>query len=333
MKLIKVNRGDYNNIDLIRVCMAILVVATHTAFFSFIKSPKIYDAIFTALSVKVPFFFVASGFLVWNKVSCASPEDRLCRVKKWIGKTLRLYAIWTLIYLPLTIYGFYLDGVGIEKSIAVFMRNVIFVGENFYSWQLWYLLGMLVAGVILYFMLKLKFSHIVMCTIAIILAVSGVLIDYCNIHNLCPNLCGLYYKIFDSTRNGFFEGFPYIMIGVTIATYGVPHSKKLLWIIFVLSFIVHMLGLKLATFVMTYALFSLVAQVDLKERQDNLYKQMRLTSTVIYLIHMLWVGLFTFVFPVNNPILLFVIVVLASFGSACIAIKYKDAHIVRILVR
>lgn len=327
------NSKTYPGIDCMKIIMAIIVIAIHTRPDFCVNSVIMQHFFEMVYALAVPFFFVASGFLLWNKVSCASPEDRLCRVKKWIGKTLRLYAIWTLIYLPLTIYGFYLDGVGIEKSIAVFMRNVIFVGENFYSWQLWYLLGMLVAGVILYFMLKLKFSHIVMCTIAIILAVSGVLIDYCNIHNLCPNLCGLYYKIFDSTRNGFFEGFPYIMIGVTIATYGVPHSKKLLWIIFVLSFIVHMLGLKLATFVMTYALFSLVAQVDLKERQDNLYKQMRLTSTVIYLIHMLWVGLFTFVFPVNNPILLFVIVVLASFGSACIAIKYKDAHIVRILVR
>ena len=78
-----------------------------------------------------------------------------------------------------------------------------------------------------------------------------------------------------------------------------------------------------------------VAQMEtlLPERTVGVPGTYPYADTVIYLIHMLWVGLFTFVFPVNNPILLFVIVVLASFGSACIAIKYKDAHIVRILVR
>lgn len=333
MKLTRVNRQDYNNIDCIKVCMAVLVVATHTAFFSFIKSPQLYDAVFTALSVKVPFFFVASGFLVWNKVWCASTEEKLFRIKKWIRKTFRLYLLWTIIYLPLTIYGFYLDGLSLCKSLAVFLRNVLFVGENFYSWQLWYLLGMLVAGILLYCLVKLRVNQTIIYIIAGLLAILGVTIDYCNTHDLLPSFCSIYYKLFDSTRNGLFEGFPYIMIGVLIASAGAINSKKVLWLILVCSFVAHMYGFKIATFLMTYALFSLVVQVDLKKRSDNLYKSFRLTSTVVYLIHMLWVGLFTFVVPINNATILFVIVVLLSFASAYLAIRYQDSKVIKLLVR
>lgn len=333
MDLISINKPTYNNIDCIKVCMAVLVVATHTSFFSFIKSPDIYNTVFTALSVKVPFFYAASGFLVWNKVYASPTQDQLNRLKGWICKTLRLYVIWTLVYLPFTIYGFRIDGLNLWKSIGVFLRNVLLVGQNFYSWQLWYLLGTLVASLIVYVLIRRGVKLTSIYFFAAFFAISGVILDYCASNNYMSGLTSVYFKFFTTTRNGFFQGFPYIIIGMSVANEGVIKSKSVLWIMLILAFAVHMLGFKLATFVMTYALFSLVVQFDLKEREDSLYKNFRLTSTIVYLIHMLWVGLFTFVLPIKNNILLFCFALLASFVSAYVAIRFKDRKIVRLLFR
>ena len=333
MNLISVNKQAYNNIDCIKVCMAVLVVATHTSFFSFIKSPEIYKAVFTSLSVKVPFFYAASGFLVWNKVYDASNEDKLCRLKGWICKTLRLYLIWTLIYMPFTIYGFYLDGLSPLKSIGVFFRNFLLVGQNFYSWQLWYLLGTLVAAIIVYLLIKVKCKLILMYCLAAVFAIIGILLDYCASNNYLHDLTSLYFKLFTTTRNGFFQGFPYIMIGISVANDGIIKSKGKLCLILLLAFIAHMLEFKLATFIMTYALFSLVIQFDLRPRQDQLYKHFRLASTVVYLVHMIWVGVFTFIIPIRNNILLFIVAIVMSFASAYLAIKFKESKVVRQLFR
>ena len=333
MQFKKLNKLTYKNIDVIKLCMAVLVVATHTSFFSFIKSPEVYNIVFTALSVKVPFFFAASGFLVWNKLCDASFNDRIDRLGGWMKKTLRLYLIWTLIYMPFTIYGFYLDGLGIGESILIFLRNFLLIGHNFYSFQLWYLLGTLVASIIVYGLVRSKWKLKTLYYIAFVLAIIGVLLDFCDQNNYLPEITSVYYRLFGSTRNGFFQGLPYVVIGISVANDGVINSKTALWTLLIISFIAHILGCNLATFLMTYALLSLVTQYDFKKEKDELYKSFRLTSTIIYLVHMLWVGFFTFIVHISNDIVLFAIVLLASFVSSFIAIKNKDTIIVRLLFR
>lgn len=333
MNFVRVNRNEYNNIDCIKVCMAVLVVATHTSFFSFISSKDVYNAVFTALSVKVPFFFAASGFLVWNKIYNARTEEKLVRIKSWIIKTLRLYIVWTLIYVPYTILGFHLEDTNIVQALLLFFRNLFLVGENYYSWQLWYLLGMLVAGILMYMMVKCEWKFSSMLYAAIFLAISGVILNKIIDNNVASNLTDIYLKLFKTTRNGFFQGFPYIMIGAAIAHYGVLTSQKILWGTLVFSFITHMMGFQISTFVMTYALFSLVAQFDLPQRKDSLYKNFRLTSTIVYLVHMLWIGIFTFIVHVQNTTIMFILVVSCSFLTAYVSIIYKDTKLVRLLFR
>lgn len=329
----KVNRNDYNNIDCIKVCMAVLVVATHTEFFSFIKSQNVSDILTTALSIKVPFFFTASGFLVWKSVVDASIEEKLKKVTRWLSKTKRLYIVWTLIFLPYTIYGFYNSDLSFTKSCVVFIRNVLLVGQNYLSWPLWYLLGMLVAGYIYKYLLIRKAGEYVIYSLAAILAITGIMIDWLHDNNLLVSLCDGYYSLFQTTRNGFFQGFPYIIIGISIAQRGVLNIR-LLYVVFVLAFSAHMLGFKLATFVMTYALFSIVIQYDFKPRQDNLYKNLRLTSTIVYFVHMLYVGVFLLLCPIKFPnVLLFVVVVACSFLTSYIVIKNKNKRIVKFCFR
>ena len=327
-------RANYNSIDVIKVCMSILVVAIHThPEYDFAEIAK--DLIRGVYTIVVPLFFIASGFLVWHNIANASIDKKEERLKKWISKTIRLYMVWTSIYLPFTIYGFYHDGVPVLKSLVVFIRNVLLIGQNFLSWPLWYLLGMLVAGVVTFLIVVVwKMKMTVLYVVATLFAVSGVLLDYCNEHMYMQTITEPYYKLFQTTRNGFFEGIPYITIGIAIASGHVIRSKYVLLALFIGSFTLHMFGVKLATFVAVYALFSVVLSFDLPNRNDSFYGNCRLTSTIIYFVHMIWVGLLTLLLPVKfTPLYLFVIVVLLSFITAIVVIRNKENKLIRYCFR
>lgn len=47
-------------------------------------------------------------------------------VERQQKKVIRYYVIWTIVYLPLTILGFYKAGDGFVKSFVQFIRNVFF---------------------------------------------------------------------------------------------------------------------------------------------------------------------------------------------------------------
>ena len=326
------NNKDYPCIDCLKVVMAIIVVAIHTSPQTNINNVLLKDFIPYLYNLAVPFFFTASGFLIWNKIYDSTKTEKINRLKGWIIKTFRLYIVWTAIYIPLTIYGFHIDNNSIIKSTLIFLRNIVFVGENYMSWPLWYLLGMLVAAVLIYIMVSLNAKAKTMYSIATVMALVGILLDYCNNNNILTAIVSPYFKLFLTTRNGFFQGLPYIMIGISIANEGIIKSKKWLTAIFVLSFIAHTFGYQLATFIMSYALFSLTIQFDLPKRKDNLYQNCRITITIVYFVHMIFVAYLTILLPIEIPnYIIFLIVVILSFITARIAILYKDNRIVKFL--
>lgn len=65
--------------------------------------------------------------------------------------------MWSAIYLPLTIRGWIIEG-GLDPTYLILcLRNFVFVGENFYSWTLWYLNGLVFALLLIDILLK-RFS-------------------------------------------------------------------------------------------------------------------------------------------------------------------------------
>lgn len=154
----------------------------------------------------VPFFFAVSGFFLFGKLfSEPGYAQRSGIVGGWCRKTLRLYIIWSLIFLPYAVIGLANDHMGLVKSVAVYMRNILLVGENYLSWPLWYLLGLLWAGAIIWIADKLRIPFWGLCVLAVILFLSP------RILHLEEN--GFYLKVFSTTRNGFFTGFPFMVLG------------------------------------------------------------------------------------------------------------------------
>ena len=94
----------------------------------------------------VPLFFLASGFLCFRDLNYASFGVAISagteRVRNTIIKLLRLYLIWTLLYLPLTIFGnvllgktffmvLYLHpGNFVRRGELLFVAFMVFAGEH-----------------------------------------------------------------------------------------------------------------------------------------------------------------------------------------------------------
>ncbi len=129
-------------------------------------------------------------------------------IGEWIAKTLKLYLIWSFIYLPFAIYGFWLDGLPFWKSAILWIRNIVFRGENYLSWPLWYLLGLLHAGVIIWIFAKLKLSFWNLCIVAAAFYVIPKLVDL--------NSFGLWTKLMRTTGDGFTVGLPLMTLGALI---------------------------------------------------------------------------------------------------------------------
>ena len=71
---------------------------------------------------------------------------------------LQLYIYWTLIYLPITFWRLANNDLNVFYDILSFSRGFLLVGENYYSWPLWYLFSMIYSLLFIYLLLLLRKS-------------------------------------------------------------------------------------------------------------------------------------------------------------------------------
>ena len=170
--------------------MAVLVVIIHTTTWRLCGLTQ----------VAVPFFFMVSGFFLFLKMP-GEQKGNTERFGKWTLRALKMYLIWTAVYLPFTIYGFVQDSLTLRQCALVFIRNLFFLGQNYMSWPLWYLLGLVWAGTLFYVLSKIK------CPLWTVLAV-GVLLFF--VPWVFP-ADSIFWKFFSDNR--LFRGFLFISMG------------------------------------------------------------------------------------------------------------------------
>ena len=280
---------EYKGLDIMKFVMAIVVVAIHTRpemSFNSSLARQIFEAIY---SLAVPFFFIASGFLLFRKISLPLTEEGEQRIKSYLSRMCRLYLVWTIIYLPLTIYGFYLDGLSPVKAGVVFLRNILLVGENYMSWPLWYLLALIVAIGIIYVLLKLNVTQkwIVVC--GILTALVGLGLDYCRENAYLQPITDLYFAIFVKTRNGFFEGFLFVALGMLCSNLKRISSSALVTLLFV-GILGMLYQVPLSKSMVVCAIFGAALCVKASGVSNEVSAKLRNVSTIVYFTHMLFIS-------------------------------------------
>lgn len=306
MQEVSVKRKNYNAVDAVKFICAILVVAIHIRPFG-ANDASVFKLLNFGLQqfcarLAVPFFFIASGFFLFSKTDydrfSAEPS------KKYIKRLLKLYIIWTLIYLPLRIIDMLHDEHGIGYGILLYGRDIIFKGS--YT-QLWYLPALIFAAALVTFLIARKVSIRKIMTAAAVFYAAGLLAQswfgiITPLKSLAPSLwtaLKMVQKVIDTTRNGLFEGFVFVAIGAAVAYKGTHITKKKAFIGLVVSLGLFLLELAFVTyfrlargydmyiFLVPAAYFLFVLSINIQLPDNKIYITLRHLSSLVFYIHLL----------------------------------------------
>jgi serine/alanine racemase len=197
-----------------------LVVAIHVAPLSSYSQLLDYEVRNWLARIAVPFYFIASGYFLFRKTTYENFNEKIALT--YACRIFRLYIIWTIIYFPLSLK---IKILGNEKGAVHgfidWIRNFIFTGS--YN-QLWYLNATVVAALILTFCLHKKMKiRTIMCLSTLLYGIGllgqayFVLLKPLRNFEIIWQFLKLVQKCIVTTRNGLFEGFFFMGIGMVFA--------------------------------------------------------------------------------------------------------------------
>ena len=338
------NKITYKYLDLFRIIAAVFVVAIHTSpFQSLSELSKIfgYINIFTiqiVARVAVPFFFTASGFFLFGHIKSLLTF----KVRKYILKVIKLYFLWSLVYLPIRLAQIYVEN-GINLiGVLYLVRDIILTGT---FTQLWFLNALVVSVFIIYMLLK-KLNFYSVLYISLGLYIFGLFGDsYFGLSKniiFLNNLFIIYNKIFVTTRNGLFFGMFFVMLGGLISNTKIEKSKLTLFLFlfsfFLMTIEVYLLkkfniakdfNMLIMLIPNVYFLFKYL--VSLKHFDCPKCYLIRNISFLVFCIHMIYVFIVANILEYlgldssvsYNP-LLFMITIICSFLSSIIIIRMSN---------
>ena len=331
---------QYAAIDNAKLIFSILVVALHCGPLSVINSEISYYFTQCVTRIAVPFFFICNGFFAFSY----PPTKNGTAILRQCVKLIRMYVIWTIIYIP----GFISTYSECDHPIKAAI--VGFVTGKSYS-HLWYLAAAAVALLLTSVAYRTFKSWKKVLMLAGVLYIIGLSYDsyygmfralaiwnVTAIHTVAKGAL----SVIQTTRDGVFFGFFFVAAGAVVAKSHEEIQKALCKKGAILSFtfgivevvIVRLAGWQRRQDAVDMYLFLVPTSVFLfcwLLKSDNAkpisHSNIRKESTLIYLIHIwvrtIWLRLCIPVlskFPVDNihlicenAMVVFIVDVVASF--------------------
>ncbi len=326
---------NYAALDYLKFICSILVVIIHTTpLIDFGTKANNYSVNFLP-RIAVPLFFMISGYFVFNKL------DEPAKIRKYLFKILRMYLVFSLVYLPLDIQKL-ISG---ETAVSEYLKN-------FFLWRsyvhLWYLIALFytVAAVyILYSKFHLKLKTILI--ISGVMNLAGIILSckYLLEKSFFSGAVNLYYDIFTDVTNALFFGF-YFVLGLYLRQNNAKITKRNYWLYAAVSFllltaetlicqrVLQKSNCQLLVFLIPTVLFIFLAACfsSVPESMEKHSLFFRKQSTLIYLWHMAFFNFFDSAFVVLtgirfNHLPLFALTVLSAFIFGCVWIKLSKTKV------
>lgn len=325
-------KKQFAAVDIAKYVSALLVVCIHT--FPFLEISETFNTYWlgTLCRVAVPFFFTVSGYFFFKKWS-ESEEENLDNLKAYLFRLFKLYAIWTVIYLPYTMLDQYIAGFSV-MGIVSYIRNFFFTGSYYH---LWFLPALMVGTAIVYWLYKEK-GLMTTLKVALGLYIVGYLINvYTPIWGSIPGinfLFAFFTKIFVTSRNGFFFGPIFIALGLLLSkTARLPEKVSLIG--FGVSFLGVILEMTIYNLLGIYcdltcmylllvpAIFFLVNfLLKVKMPYKPVYRELRNDSSLIYTSHILFAKPLLILMPNAHIVVYFLTIAMAQ-AFASLVTHYK----------
>lgn len=214
---------EYKIVDIARFFLSLMVISIHCGIESI--NPRIFN-IFQGL---VPCFFVISGYLIDKKYEFGQYPGfgRPGGGNSYVRRILKMYVSWLVIYLPLTVYFFINNGYPWFIDILKTIHYTVLIGGNDGAGFLWYLhaliVGAFLSNLIIY---KCKIGNEILVLIVILTLLVGYMMEYYVLFNPKSILTKVFYVTIGTTRDGFFQGFPFFTIGILINRYKLSEVFK-----------------------------------------------------------------------------------------------------------
>lgn len=232
------SRKEYKSLDVFKFIFAFLVVMIHAKPFMDISEKTNWFISNTIFNLAVPFFFITSGFLIFEKLKYIDTyEEKKLAIKKYVIRLLKMYCIYSIIWLPLKILGWYTSG-GIDSNdILIWFKQFFLTGKT--GDALWYLLAVticaIVVSVVTYYGKK---RFVVLFIGAGLLYTIGVLIS--SYYEIFSGIFFVkwYYSIFEGTENALLEGLFLFVIGAGISNYSINLELKKVSLCFAFSLLI-----------------------------------------------------------------------------------------------
>lgn len=266
-----------NNLDVLKIIMAFLVIALHifpVSKVTGIEGLISYEIASGITRIAVPTFFLISGYFLRNKLN-----DKPY-LWKYTKRILLLYVVWQFIYLP-DLIRFY--------NLGWFSKSDMILKLIYGYWHLWYLLATTIAVGLLYLLRNL--STAIKTKLILFLLILGYSFQI-GIQSNRLDLMFLY-KIIGTTRNYLFFALPMMMIGTMYDKWKdeIPQFKWLfipLWIILLIEVgMYYKYKVKAMDFLLTLPLLSMLTFYWINEsHQSFIQKTIPATLSLgIYLCH------------------------------------------------
>lgn len=189
----------FPGIDHLKMILAFLVVMRHACQY-FAKTESIFYILnMNILSpCAIPCFFVISGYLFFSKENAS--------IKKQCIRLLRLYLVWTLLYLQPNVILILKE----KLTVIEFIKNFLFSGSYYHLW----FLPSLIVALLINWLLRNKNVIVVGICFSILFIIALISEPYnFLVSEKINHLFKLYFSIFITCRNGLFFGSIYVFIG------------------------------------------------------------------------------------------------------------------------
>ena len=248
----------------------------------------------------------------------------------------RIYLIWTIIYLPYTIFDYTHTGFHI-KYLFTYVRD-FFLNGSYY--HLWFLPALMLADVIVYCLYKKKGLNFTLL-ITFILYFVGYLINvYTPIWESIPGISfffGFFTKTLSTARNGIFFGPMFIAIGLLLSrTRRLP--KKVSLIGFLISFVLFFAEVSIYRYFgilrdltsmyiclvpAIYFLVNYLLKINIPYRK--MFTILRHDSLMIYTSHILFAKIFLALMPHAHLVVYFLTLACAQCLAGFVT-RYQDQY-------
>ncbi len=291
----------YYSIDAAKFICALLVVAVHCMPFGYSEAFLIPNQIVRnyIARIAVPFFFVSSGYFYFKSNYCY--DYKKDKERKFLSRFLFLYIFWCLVYFPMHIPGILNDPKGAAVGALKYLRDFVFIGGHIH---LWYLSATVFAILVISALLEKNLSIERIFRYSLVLYFIGLLgqgysflLEPLKRYSIIKGFIDFYENVFVTTRNGLFEAFTFVSMGLILADHRDHLPKRTSLICLILSMagfagelllVKHFSGRIENDYYISLlpAIFFFYRYISkIKLEPSDKYKTLRKSSTLIYFTH------------------------------------------------